>query len=240
MRRSRLLPIVLFALVLAGCGNLQVTGSGSGGGPGGDGSPGETSTQRHDVAISRVEVDSDAGTLEVRAGADGSATVDRTLRWTGDRKPVVTETVEGTTLKLSVSCPGRGSDRCEAGLVVTVPAAAAVRARLQAGDVAVSGLSGDQDLSSQAGGVRGEKLGAAEVAAETSAGGVDLAFATAPRTVDARSSAGSVSVKVPGGPYAVTAESSVGGAEVTVPTDPGAPSRITARSSAGEVTVEAA
>ncbi|MGD9990463.1 DUF4097 family beta strand repeat-containing protein [Pseudonocardia sp.] len=239
MRRSRLLPILVLGLVLAGCGNVQLAG-GSGSSSGGDGAPGETSTQRHDVAITRVEVESDAGTLDVRAGADGSATVDRTLRWSGDRKPVVTETVEGTTLTINASCPGRGSDRCEAGLVVTVPAAAAVRARLQAGDVTVTGLAGDQDLSSRAGGVRGERLGATQVTAQTSAGEVDLVFAAAPRTVDARSSAGSVSVRVPGGPYAVTAETSVGEAEVTVPTDPGAPSRITARSSAGEVTVGAA
>lgn len=228
--------VVLFAAALAGCGNVQLTNAGGGS----SGPPQETATQRHDVAVTRVEVESDAGTLQVKAGADGSATVDRELRWTGDRKPVVTETVEGTTLRITARCPGSGSDRCEAGFVVTVPAAAAVEAQLQAGNVEVTGLSGQQDLSSQAGGVKGSGLGAAVVKAETSAGGVDLVFASAPREVDARSSAGSVSVRVPGGPYAVTADTSVGSAEVTVPTDPAAPARITARSSAGGVTVAAA
>ncbi|GAY11361.1 DUF4097 family beta strand repeat-containing protein [Pseudonocardia sp. N23] len=237
MHRSRLLPIVAFALVLAGCGNVQFTGSGSGAGD--TSAPGETSTQRHDVAVTRVDVDSDSGTVRVEAGADGSARVDRTLRWSGDRKPVVTETVEGSVLRITARCPGSGSDRCEAGLVVTVPAAAAATVQLRAGGVTVTGLSGDLDLTSNAGGVTGERLGATTVKAETSAGGVDLGFATAPRQVDARSSAGSVTVTVPGGPYAVTADSSAGDARVTVPTDPAARSRITARSSAGDVTVTA-
>lgn len=249
MRRSRPLPLVLLAVAftVAACGGVQITGTGSpqpadaaSSSTAAGGAQQETASQRHDVAVDRVEVDSDAGALQVRAGADGSATVDRTLRWTGGGKPQVTETVEGTVLRITARCPDNGSgstDRCEAAFVVTVPKAAAVTADLRAGGITVSGLSGDQTLTTKAGGVRGDDLSAAQVGARSAAGSVDLAFASPPRSVDARSSAGSVTVRVPGGPYAVDATTSVGHPQVDVPTDASAAARITASSTAGDVTV---
>jgi DUF4097 and DUF4098 domain-containing protein YvlB len=187
-------------------------------------------------AVSRVEVRARAGTIQVKPGAVGSATVDRFLKWSGDEKPQLTQEVRGDVLHVEATCPDERD--CDTELVLTVPAPSAVRADLGAGNVAVTGLSGAQDLSTGAGNVAGMNLGAAPVTATTPAGNVDLGFASAPPTVDAESSAGNVTVRVPAGPdYEVDASSSVGIARVEVPDTPGADHRITARSSAGNVTV---
>ena len=55
-----------------------------------------------------------------------------------------------------------------------------------------------------------------------------------------KSTAGAVTVRVPGGPYAVSADTTAGSTDVDVPTDASAPSRITASSTAGDVTVTGA
>lgn len=251
--RARVLAVPLLAAVVAvvaACGGVQVTGVGSaqdGSSQGtaatataADGTRQETTSRRHDVAIDRVEIDSDSGDLQVKAGADGSATVDQTLRWTGDAKPTVTESVDGTVLRVTARCPGRGTDRCEAAFVVTVPKAAAAKAELGAGELRVTGLAGDQDLTANAGGVTADGLTAGQVGARSRAGAVELTFAAAPRSVDAESTAGAVTVRVPGGPYAVSADTTAGSTDVDVPTDASAPSRITASSTAGDVTVTGA
>lgn len=213
-------------LLLAGCGALPL--------------PGAEETERGSDtfgAVTRVEVEARAGTIQVRPGADGSSRVDRFLRWSGDAKPQVTQEVRGDVLRVVATCADDGDD-CNTELVVTVPAATAVTADLGAGNVAVTGLSGEQDLSSGAGNVAGVDLGAAPVTARTPAGNVDLGFAAAPPTVDAESSAGNVTVRVPVGPvYEVDARSSAGTTRVEVPDTPGADHRITATSSAGNVSV---
>ena len=214
-------------LLLAGCGGVSLPGGGDRSERGGD----------DFGAVSRVEVEAGSGTIQVRPGADGSARVDRFLRWSGDAKPQLTQEVRGDVLHVAATCPDDGED-CVTELVLTVPAATAVKADLGAGNVAVTGLSGEQDLSSGAGNVAGIDLGAAPVKATTPAGNVDVGFASAPPTVDAQSSAGNVTVRVPTGPaYDVDATSSVGNARVEVPDTPGADHRISARSSAGNVSV---
>ncbi|TCK24676.1 DUF4097 family beta strand repeat-containing protein [Pseudonocardia endophytica] len=215
-------------LLLAGCGSVSLV----------PGSPDQSERGGDDVAaVKRVEVESRSGTIQVRPGADGSSRVDRVLEWSGDVKPTLTQEVRGDTLHVVADCPD-GSDDCNVELVITVPAATAVKADLGAGNVAVTGLTGEQELSSGAGNVGGVNLGAAPVKATTPAGNVDLSFAAAPPTVDAQSSAGNVTVRVPTGPvYEVDTGSTVGNVRVEVPDTPGADHRISARSSAGNVSV---
>lgn len=218
--------LTVAGLLLAGCGGISLPG-------------GAQETERGSDtfgAVSRVEVEARAGTIQVRPGADGSARVDRFLRWSGDARPQLTQEVRGDVLHVEATCPNERG--CDTELVLTVPAASAVRADLGAGNVAVTGLSGAQDLSTGAGNVAGTNLGAAPVRATTPAGNVDLGFAAAPPTVEAESSAGNVTVRVPVGPvYEVDARSSVGNTRVEVPDTPGADHRITATSSAGNVSV---
>lgn len=193
-------------------------------------------TDRVDGAVDRVEVDSDAGSLRLVAGDRASVAQD--LRWTGDARPVVEHRLDGGVLRITARCPDDGGERCQAGLVVTVPAASSARAELAAGGIEVDGLTGDLDLRSSSGSVRGSGLGPGTVSAESKAGGVDLTFASAAPEVRAESSAGSVDVRLPVGPaYDVSAETTAGSTRVEVPDQPGAEHRVDARSSAGGVSV---
>jgi hypothetical protein len=215
--------VAAVALAVAGCG---------GAGP----ERQESVTDRVDGAVGRVEVDSDAGALRLVAGEQAS--VEQDLRWTGDARPQVEHRLDGDVLRITVRCPGDDRERCQAGLVVTVPAAASARAELAAGGIDVSGITGEQALRTSSGGVQGSGLGPGAVDASSNAGSVDLRFAAAAPDVTAESTAGSVTVRVPAGPvYDVTAETTAGSTEVGVPDQPGADHRITARSTAGSVTV---
>lgn len=211
-------------LLLAGCGTSL--------GP----SESERGTDRFG-AVSRVEVEARSGTIQVRPGPDGSSQVDRFLTWNGDAKPQLTQEVRGDTLHVVATCQD-DDDRCDTELVLTVPATSAVQADLGAGNVDVTGLSGTLDLTTGAGNVAGTGLVAAPVTAKTPAGNVDLAFAAAPPTVDAEATAGNVTVRLPVGPvYEVDATSTAGTERVEVPDTPGAEHTISARSSAGNVSV---
>ncbi|MEJ8282180.1 hypothetical protein [Pseudonocardia spirodelae] len=204
---------------------------------GGTGAAGQESvTDTVDGTVARVEVDSDAGALRLVAGDRASVAQD--LRWTGDARPQVEHRLDGDVLRITVRCPDRGGERCQAGLVVTAPATASARAELAAGGIEVQGLTGALDLRSSAGEVGGSGLGPGDVRASSSAGGVDLTFAAAAADVTAESTAGEVVVRVPVGPaYEVTAATTAGSTTVQVPDQPGADHRISARSTAGGVSV---
>lgn len=238
------IPALLVAVVLlAGCGGARSVGQ-----SGADGADGitaggdlrtETSTQAH-PAITRLVIDSDAGDLQLRSGPDGAAEVTRVLRWTGEARPEVTEEVDADTLRVTARCPDRlDGEQCSVDFRVTLPAAAAVEATVGAGDVTVRDLGGAQRLTSSAGKVAATGLRAAEARVETSAGDVDVEFATAPRTVEAQSSAGDVRVALPAGDaYRVDADTGAGDVTVDVAQDPAAGRTVTARTSAGDVTIE--
>ena len=213
------------AALLSACGSVS-TG------------PGQTeSATQGGGAVTRVEIDADAGTVELRPGSAGSSQVQRTLRWSGDRRPEYSQTTSGDTLKITARCPD-GSGRCETDLVVTVPASTAARATVSAGQISVDGLTGAQDLTLTTGRISGTALGGQPVTARTTTGQVALAFAAPPRSVDAEATTGDVKVQVPdGAPYQVDTQVQTGNRRVEVQNTPGAPNRISARSTTGQVAV---
>ncbi|ALE84103.1 DUF4097 family beta strand repeat-containing protein [Pseudonocardia sp. HH130629-09] len=216
---------VVAGLLLAGCGGVAA-------GP----EQQQTVNEPVDGPVTRVEVDSDAG--DVRLVAGEKAAVEQDLRWTGGARPQVEQKVDGGVLRITARCPDQVGDRCQAGLVVTAPAASSALVDLRAGGIEVRGLTGALDLTSSAGGVEATGVGPGDVRAKSSAGSVELTFAAAAADVTAESSAGGVEVRVPVGPaYEVSAETSAGSTEVGVPDQPGADHRITAKSSAGGVSV---
>ncbi|OLM00483.1 lipoprotein [Pseudonocardia sp. Ae406_Ps2] len=216
---------VVAGLLLAGCGGVAA-------GP----EQQQTVNEPVDGPVTRLEVDSDAG--DVRLVAGERPAVEQDLRWTGDARPQVEQKVEGGVLRITARCPDQVGDRCQARLVVTAPAASSALVDLRAGGIEVRGLTGALDLTSSAGGVDATGVGPGDVRAKSSAGSVELTFAAAAADVTAESSAGGVEVRVPVGPaYEVTAETSAGSTEVGVPDQPGADHRITAKSSAGGVSV---
>ncbi|MCW0215371.1 MAG: DUF4097 domain-containing protein [Pseudonocardia sp.] len=243
MTARRLLLLTLGLLLVAGCSvqGLSVgSASGSRDGSRNGEQDGDVTTRRtsatHDGPVSRVEVESDSGDVDLRPGADGTATVTRTARWTGP-EPDVAESLDGGVLRITVTCPSP-AEVCSVDLAVTAPAATAARTQVGAGDIAVAGLTGTHDLSTASGSVEGTGLGVGAVSARTAAGDVGLTFADAPPQVEAESTAGDVTVRVPAGAaYRVDARTTVGEVEVGIPDDPAATARITARSTAGDVTV---
>jgi DUF4097 and DUF4098 domain-containing protein YvlB len=95
-------------------------------------------------------------------------------------------------------------------------------------------------LSSSAGDVDATDVRADRVIAESSAGDVSLSLRSAPVRVDADSSAGDVEIVVPDEVYSVDASTSAGDVDSRrVRNDPASDRVIRARSSAGDVTVEA-
>ncbi|MBN9755769.1 MULTISPECIES: DUF4097 family beta strand repeat-containing protein [unclassified Pseudonocardia] len=225
MRYGTWVTAVVAGLLLAGCGGVAA-------GP----EQQQTVNEPVDGPVTRLEVDSDAG--DVRLVAGERPAVEQDLRWTGDARPQVEQKVEGGVLRITARCPDQVGDRCQARLVVTAPAASSALVDLRAGGIEVRGLTGALDLTSSAGGVDATGVGPGDVRAKSSAGSVELTFAAAAADVTAESSAGGVEVRVPVGPaYEVTAETSAGSTEVGVPDQPGADHRITAKSSAGGVSV---
>jgi hypothetical protein len=222
---TRVTTLAAAGLLLAGCGGVAAGREQQ-----------EAVNEPVDGAVTRVEVDSDAGALRLVAGE--KASVEQDLRWTGEARPQVEQKVDGGVLRVTVRCPDQGGDRCQAGLVVTAPAASSALADVRAGGIEVQGLTGALDLTSSAGEVSATGAGPGDVRARSSAGAVELTFAAAAADVTAESSAGGVEIRVPVGPaYEVTAETSAGSTEVGVPDQPGADHRITAKSSAGGVSV---
>ena len=238
---------VLLAVAAIGLGALNIIGS----------LARETArhTGRYD-GVRTVDVDVDSGSVAV-TGVDGSTTtVRRTVSWSL-RKPKIQERQEGDRLVVRVDCSfpfGRG---CGGHFEITVPRATDLRLHSSAGRVEVRGTDGSVDasssagrvsatdiggqatLQSSAGTVEGSRLRSAVVDAQSSAGSVRLAFATAPERVQASSSAGTVDVVVPrdATAYRVEASTSAGSSDVTVRTDPGSDRQIDAHSSAGSVRV---
>lgn len=215
------------------------------------------------AAPDRLEVDTD-GPVTVTARADGGTTVLVARRVTrGLQRPdlavaTTTAATGGSTLRLTGSCPAFFGLWCEVAYDVAVPPSTVVVVHADRGGVRVTGITGRVEASSSAGGVRltdvtgdvdasssagsvtATGLRGATVGARSSAGSVRLRFATPPEAVAVRSSAGAVEVVVPrdGTAYKVDASASAGSVDTSqVATDPASSRTITARSSAGSVTV---
>jgi len=184
----------------------------------------------------RIRIDTE-GDIRIAVGTDTDVQVVERLRY-GTKRPQVEETAGPDGLTLRGSCPWYNSN-CSVDVAVTVPANLIVDAHSSAGDISVSGVTGQLTLNSSAGNVRATGIRSDQVRAESSAGDVELSFDEAPSDVYARSSAGDVTVRLPpeAGGYRVDASTSAGERDVDVPVDPASPRRISARSSAGDVDV---
>jgi hypothetical protein len=198
----------------------------------------ETKNLQTPTEASAVRIDNDCGPISVREGSGGVVSTQAriTTVW---RTPTVTSRDEGDRAVVQVRCPSFSGG---VQLSVAVPPGADVEARSAAGSVTADGLSGEVNLHSSAGSVRGDDLQSDQAEAQSSAGSVSLTWAedADPQRVDASSSAGSVTVLLAdrrGTAYAVDADSSAGSTRVEVRTDPESSRTVRAQSSAGSVTV---
>jgi hypothetical protein len=215
-----------------------------------------TSPVSFPAGVTRLQIDTDAGHIELR-GTDAATITGERVVDRGLGEPRFSERVDGDTLVIRADCPWWTNHNCGVAYTLAVPASVAVDASSSGSGIETAGLLGDQTLDSSGGGitvvdpagaldvdssgggitVRGAR--SAQVQADSSGGGVRVSFAAPPSSVDVESSGGGVTIELPPGPvaYAVDAESSGGGRRVDVKTDPDSANRIRARSSGGGVTI---
>lgn len=183
-------------------------------------------------SVSTLDLDSRAGEVEVRTGS-GSVSVTETVRYRKS-KPQPTHELRNGTLVLR----NDGCAYCSVDYVVELPANATVKVHTDAGAIRLTGLTGDVTVDTTAGEIDGTDLGSAHTTVTSRAGAIKLRYQSAPSTVDAKTSAGAVEIHVPGtDTYAVDTGTKAGDTTIGVATDPAAPRKISAHTTAGAITV---
>jgi len=201
----------------------------------------EVSTTTAEPGLRVLEVEVDAGTIEVlRGGREIEVVREVSGSW---RLPATASERVGDRLVLTGTCSrDLLQNRCRTSYTVRVPDDVELVVTTSAGEVLVEGGAAPVTATTSAGRVTMTELTSTVVSASASAGQVSLEFTTPPEQVEASTSTGAVEVVVPddGTTYDVRASSSVGASTVGVPTETGAPRRIVARTSVGAVEVRTA
>lgn len=112
--------------------------------------------------------------------------------------------------------------------------------KTSSGAIEIHHAGGAVTLRSSSGDIAGDGLSATGVTAQSSSGGIELAFDGAPLKVDAQSSSGDIEITLPDGAetYKVDADTNSGDHSVDVKTDPASAREIKAKSSSGDTVVE--
>jgi hypothetical protein len=218
----------------------------------------ESETLQFADAVTAVQIDADAGSIDI-VGTDGEgAEVTVTREWGLGGRPAVDAEVVNGTLRLRGDCSNRWRSwwigTCSTAFVVSAPRGVSVVVSTEAGSVDVrdvdsgadvttsagsitlTGVSGPVALRTSAGSIEAE-VASTQVDAVTSAGSVTITDTVVPDSIVARSSAGAVEVTVPDEVYRVEATTSAGNQTVDVATSPDSSRLISVTSSAGNVTV---
>ena len=204
-----------------------------------------------------ISLNVSSGSVTVVTGADNTVAVSYTEHYQL-KKPTVSASLPATGLQLEARCPGvLFSNNCDINYTLTVPSSAKMTIHTGNGGVRVADLTGALSLSTGAGGVnltnvsgdliahagnggvRGSGLRSNALQVDTADGGVNLQWATAPKSVSVTSGNGGVRLTVPtgSGPYRVDVSSGNGGQHVSVPTDPNAAASIAVHTGNGGISV---
>ncbi|MEN3360666.1 MAG: hypothetical protein V7637_4648 [Mycobacteriales bacterium] len=177
------------------------------------------------------------GDIQITAGSGSDVQITERIRHSIGR-PRVEETSTPDGVVLDGDCAWYSSI-CDVNFQVTVPSGLTVDATTSAGDITLSGATGNLRLSSSAGDVTATGLRSGSVEATSSAGDVQVGFDAPPTAVTVHSSAGDVNVTLPqvDGGYRVHVSTSAGDQDVRVPIDPQSTRVIDATTSAGDVGV---
>jgi len=219
----------------------------------------ETKTSQHSYQVQgeSLVVETTSADVEVRAGDGSEVKLERTSErnmFGSDPK----EKYSDGKLELRDSGCGFLSFGCDTNYILTVPKDVELTLESSSGNIKVSGLpdgaslkssSGDIEahdvggslrMESSSGDLEGHGLTATSVTTESSSGGAELDFATAPQSVKARASSGDVSIRLPSGAesYKVDTDTSSGDESANVKIDPSGTRTISATTSSGDVTVE--
>jgi hypothetical protein len=204
----------------------------------------------------RVEIDLEAGGVEVRAAPANEARADLTRRYLLGA-PEIRETFVDGVLRVEAECRTFVRVGCEVVYRLDLPATVPVSIRTERGSVDVAGMTGIVEVDTDAGAVRlsrtrgplrvttsagdieGEDLVAGFLDATTKAGRIRLSMAEPSSRVGLQTSAGSIDLALPRaeGGYRVMTETGAGEVDVSVVNDPGALRAVTARTGAGNITI---
>jgi DUF4097 and DUF4098 domain-containing protein YvlB len=206
-------------------------------GKAGSGATVDDVTYQVDQSVTALVVDARAGKVVVEAG-DGPVSVTESRRYRKD-KPSTAHAVEGKTLRLTETGCADDNVLCWVEYRIRLPRQLTADITTQAGEVQVTGLTGNVHVTTQAGSVTGKALSGGEAVVQTEAGEVLLEFAKAPTLVRATTQLGEVQVRVPGDTaYAVKVTTDVGTAKVGVDKDPASAHRIEVQTDVGSVEIE--
>ena len=210
-----------------------------------------------DEPVDEVRLDLRVGQVEVMAGDADQVEVAYTRHFAWKAPELDTSATDGV-LTLGGGCGSSFMSLvCSVDYQVRVPPGTQVTGSTTAGDVTLEGLDGEVDvatsagdlealdvsgplrLRSSAGDVTVLDTASPRIAVRTSAGDVEVAAVEPPDELVAETSAGDVDIVVPDVAYDVIADTSAGDLAVEVVDDPSAPRTISARTSAGDVTIVA-
>jgi hypothetical protein len=136
------LACLAFALVASACNGVI------------DAGPTETvsDTLEFTDSIDTLRINNPAGEVDIEGTNGDTATVDRTIRYTGDDRPDTTAEVSGGTLTLDIDCGLRG--RCEVDYVIKLPSRVDLDANLASAGIDVQTIIGEVHIDTASGSVR--------------------------------------------------------------------------------------
>lgn len=148
-------------------------------------------------------------------------------------------TLTGGVLHIESRCPRVVVGSCGASYEVAVPESVTVHVRTRAGDVRITGFSGNASVQTASGDIDIEAYCGFDLSASSETGSVHVATACAPQELDLSTGSGDAAALVPPGRYRVLAGSGTGQAHVSgVIRDARAPFTLSVHSGRGSVTIE--
>jgi hypothetical protein len=172
--------------------------------------------------ITDLHVRIDAGDIEVVSTDEPGARVEVDLRYHGSSAPTLEVFVDGSLLRVWLSCD-EGCWDLHGRVTVHAPLGCGARLETGEGSIGVDGWSGELALECGKGSVRGTGLRSTRLWAVTDQGPVSLDYTTRPKVVDVEVYRGDITVEVPSGTYDVDVHTVAGSVELeAVDADPAA------------------
>jgi hypothetical protein len=192
------------------------------------------------AGLTRLEVDTDNGAVEVRRGPESEIAIRTMLQEANEGDAEYSFEMVGDRLVVSGECDAGWFDSCQVGFVVTVPTDFDVAVATHNGRIGIDGIAGDVRLETDNGAIEGDALQAESVRATTDNGRILLVFDVPPSLVDVESDNGAIAVRVPddGSTYDVDTSSGNGSIDIDVRNDPQSDRRVIAQSDNGAIDVE--
>src|SRR5215208_5405418 len=155
--------------------------------------------------LTAIELDLGSAPVQVSGGAGGDVVVRRTEEFAFGRRPRITRSLHGTTLRVAARCPTTVLATCGASFRIAVPDNVLVNVRTTSGRVAISGLNASARVATSSGAVAIDGFCGFTLVVTSASGEVGAGADCSPERMELRSGSGDVRAVVPGGRYRVDA-----------------------------------